>query len=555
MTREALTESYWPKEAGEIREITLPELLRGAAAAKPDQLALVHGAADPAERREWTYAEFLADAEAAARALLGRYQPGDRIAIWAPNSAEWVILQQAIAMAGMIVVAANPAYRSTELEYMLKQSQAKALFYAGEYRGTQLRDILDEVVPTTPELKDLYCLDRWDDFLSTAASETALPTVAPRDPVQIQYTSGTTGSPKGALLHHMGIVNEATLVGERAGNAEAGGVCINAMPMYHIGGGAVTELQTISAHGTYVVVPAFDPALILELFETYGGTHGLFVPTMLLALLEHPDRAAHDLSSITTLWTGAAPVPEALIRRVTEEFGCRTTILFGQTEMHGVTHQTRVTDSPQDQANSVGQPVPELEVKVVDLLSNEVVPIGEQGEILCRGYQVMLEYFQNPQATKATISDDGWLRMGDIGVMDDRGFVKITGRVKEMIIRGGMNIYPREIEELLFDHPAISEAVVTGVPHEKWGEEVAAVLRLKSGLEMPSAAELKGWCRERIAAHKTPARWYVTANYPMTASGKIQKYILAKNIIEGESEDLIELQLDLPAQVSKEASA
>lgn len=544
MTREALTESYWTKEAGEVREITLPELLREATAAKPDQLALVHGAADLAERREWTYAEFLADVEAAARALLVRYQPGDRIAIWAPNSAEWVILQQAIAMAGMIVVAANPAYRSSELEYMLRQSHAKALFYAGEYRGTQLRDILDEVVPKSPDLKDIFCLDAWGDFLSTTDLSAPLPEVEPRDPVQIQYTSGTTGSPKGALLHHMGIVNEATLVGERAGNDGEGGVCINAMPMYHIGGGAVTELQTISAHGTYVVVPAFDPALILELFETYRGTHGLFVPTMLLALLDHPDRGTRDLSSITTLWTGAAPVAEALIRRVTGEFKCRTTILFGQTEMHGVISQTRVTDSPEDQASSVGQPLPELEVKVVDLLSNEAVPIGEQGEILCRGYQVMLEYFQNPAATTATISNDGWLRMGDIGVMDERGFIKITGRVKEMIIRGGMNIYPREIEDLLFDHPAVNEAVVTGIPHEKWGEEVAAVLRLKPGSEMPTGIELKGWCRERIAAHKTPARWYVTANYPMTASGKIQKYILAKNIVAGETEDLIELQLD-----------
>lgn len=544
MTREPLTESYWPKEAGEVREITLPTLLREAAAAKPDQLALVHGAADLAERREWTYTEFLADVETAAKALLGRYRPGDRIAVWAPNSAEWVILQQAIAMAGMIVVAANPAYRSSELRYMLQQSQAKALFYAGEYRGTQLRDILDEVVPDSPELQDLYCLDAWSDFLSTADSSTELPEVAPRDPVQIQYTSGTTGAPKGALLHHMGIVNEATLVGERAGNAGDGSVCINAMPMYHIGGGAVTELQTISAHGTYVVVPSFDPALILELFETYRGTNGLFVPTMLLALLDHPDRSTRDLSSITTLWTGAAPVAEALIRRVTAEFGCRTTILFGQTEMHGVISQTRVTDSPEDQAGSVGQPLPELEVKVVDLLSDEVVPVGEQGEILCRGYQVMLEYFQNPTATEATISDDGWLRMGDIGVMDERGFLKITGRVKEMIIRGGMNIYPREIEDLLFDHPAVSEAVVTGIPHEKWGEEVAAVLRLKAGSEIPTAIELKTWCRERIAAHKTPSHWYVTGTYPMTASGKIQKYVLARNIISGETEDLIELQLD-----------
>jgi fatty-acyl-CoA synthase len=533
-TKVALAESFWPRESGGgVRDITLPVLLREAADAVPDRLALVHADADPGRRRHWTYREMLRDTERAARALLQRFEPGDRIAIWVPNMAEWVILQQAIAMAGMVVVAANPAYRANELEYVLTQSEARALFYVEEYRGVNLRDIIGQVMPGAPALEVLISMSDWGEFLAGADDSTELPEVAPTDPVQIQYTSGTTGFPKGALLHHKGIVNEATFVGERAGNAD-GGVCINAMPMYHIGGGAVTELQSISAHGTYVVVPAFDPALILELFETYRGTHGLFVPTMLIALLDHPDAATRDLSSIVTLWTGAAPVAEALVHRVVEKFGCQLTILFGQTEMHGVISQTRVTDSPADQAGTVGQPLPELEVKVVDLETDEIVPIGAQGELLCRGYQTMLGYFNMPTETAATITPDGWLRMGDIGTMDERGFLRVTGRVKDMIIRGGLNIYPREVEDLLFTHPALAEAVVVGVPDEQWGERVAAVVRLKAGETMPAPADLKAWCRERISAHKTPTEWFIADAYPMTPSGKVQKFLLVDQIVAGD---------------------
>ena len=535
MTAAHLTESYWPAESSSgVRDITLPELLRGAAAAQPDRLALVDAVPDPAQRRHWTYSEFLAETESVARALLGRFRPGDRIAIWAPNSAEWVILQQAIAMAGMIVVAINPAYRAHELQYVLAQSGATGMFYATEYRGVDLRAVVAEVRPDAPELTQLITMDEWDSFRASGDPELKFPPVAPTDPVQIQYTSGTTGFPKGALLHHKGIVNEATFVGERAGNAAEPGVCVNAMPMYHIGGGAVTELQTISSHGTYVVVPAYDPALVLELIETYRGTHGLFVPTMLLGLLEHPDSKTRDLSSLQTLWTGAAPVAEALVQRVISHFGCKLTILFGQTEMHGVISQTRTTDSPEDQAATVGQPLPELEVKLVDTETGQIVPIGEQGEILCRGYQVMLGYYRLPDHTAATIERDGWLHMGDLATMDDRGFLKITGRVKDMIIRGGMNLYPREIEELLFLHDDIAEAVVLGIPDEKWGEQVGAVIRLKDASQRPTPEELKAWCRERISAHKTPSHWFFVESYPMTPSGKVQKFVLLDQIAAGE---------------------
>ncbi|CAN5236299.1 linear/branched/unsaturated fatty acid:CoA ligase LbuL [soil metagenome] len=529
-----LTESNWAAEVSDgIRDITLPALLREAASAVPDRLALVDGLPVPSERRHWTYAEFLADTEKAARGLLQRFEPGARIAVWAPNTADWVILQQAIAMAGMLVVAINPAYRAAELEYVLTQSGAVGIFFVDEYRGADLRATIDQVRPRTPALRELISLSGWSEFLESGDPHRGFPAVEPLDPVQIQYTSGTTGFPKGALLHHKGIVNEAAFVGQRGGMKD-GGVCINGMPMYHIGGGAVTELATISAHGTYVVMPAFDPALTLELIETYHGTHSLMVPTMLLAVLEHPDGATRDLSSIQTIWSGAATVSEALVRRVKEELGSQFSILFGQTEMHGVISQTRITDSAADQATTVGQPLPELEVKIVDPETGAVMPIGEQGEILCRGYQNMLAYYNMPEETAATIESDGWLHMGDLGTMDDRGFLKITGRVKDMIIRGGVNLFPREIEEMLFAHPEIAEVVVVGIPDERWGEQVGAVIRIKSGFSQPSPMDLKSWCRERISAHKTPSHWFFIDAYPMTPSGKVQKFVLLEQIQSGQ---------------------
>jgi fatty-acyl-CoA synthase len=254
---------------------------------------------------------------------------------------------------------------------------------------------------------------------------------------------------------------------------------------------------------------------------------------MLIAVLDHPDFASYDKSSIKTMMSGAAAVAEQLVRRVISEFGCQVSILFGQTEMHGVISQTRVTDSAADQAGTVGQPLPELEVKIVHPDTGEIVPPGEQGEICCRGYQNMLAYYQMPEETAGTIDPDGWLHMGDIGTMDDRGFIRVTGRVKDMIIRGGLNLYPREIEDLLFDHPAIAEVAVIGIQDEQWGEQVGAIVRLRDGATRPSPEELRSWCRERIAAHKAPTQWFFTDSFPMTPSGKIQKFVLRDQIEAG----------------------
>ena len=528
-----LETSYWPAEPGEVREVTVCELLRHAAATVPDRLALVDCVEDVTARKAWTYAEFVSDAERAARALLARFEPGDRIALWAPNSAEWIVLQQGVAMAGMVLVALNPAYRAREMEFVVKQSGAVALFCVGGYRGFDMRGLATAVQQKLPTLREVVAMEEWDAFLASGDPATELQDVGPYDMIQVQYTSGTTGFPKGAMLHHMGLCNEARFVAERAGMSD-GGVYINAMPMYHIGGGAVTSFGAWAKRGTFVILPGFDPGTILEAFETYAGTHTLVVPTMLIAMLDHPDLARRDLSSLQTILSGAASVPASLVRRTMKTLDCQFSILFGQTETHGVVSQTRVTDTPEDQADTVGQPLPQLELKIADVVSGEPVPIGTQGEICCRGYQNMRGYYDMPQATAATIDGDGWLHMGDIGTMDERGFLRVTGRVKDMIIRGGLNLYPAEIEAALLDHPAIENVAVIGVPDEKWGEQVGAVLRLRAGFDQPTVGELAEFLRDQIAPHKVPVYWTYVDALPMTSTGKTQKFVLRDQAAGGD---------------------
>jgi len=530
-----LETSYWPAEPGEIRQVTVSELLRHAAATVPDRVALVDFTPEPADRKQWTYAEFLDDAEKAARALLTRYEPGERIAVWAPNSGEWVVLQQAVALAGMVLVALNPAYRTRETEFVLRQSGAAAVFCVDSYRGFDMRSMVEGIRADLPELRDVHSFADWQRFLESGDPQQALPAVSPDDIIQVQYTSGTTGFPKGALLHHRGLVNEATFVAERAAFAD-GDVYVNAMPMYHIGGGAVTSFGAWAKRGTFVLLRAFEPGELLRAVEEHAGTHTLVVPTMLIAMLDHPEAQSRDLSSLKTILSGAASVPATLVRRTTSQLGCQFSILFGQTETHGVISQTRVTDSPEDQSETVGQPLPQLEVKIADAVTGEPVSLGTPGEICIRGYQTMRGYYEMPAETAATIDPDGWLHMGDVGAMDARGFLRITGRVKDMILRGGLNLYPAEIEAVLLDHPAVETAAVIGVPDERWGEQVGAVLRIRPGVDRPSVQELAAFVREQIAPHKTPTYWAFVPELPMTPTGKIQKFALREQLDAGQLE-------------------
>ncbi|MBP2479362.1 acyl-CoA synthetase (AMP-forming)/AMP-acid ligase II [Crossiella equi] len=527
-----LTESYWPADAdAEVLDFTTGDLLRHGARHVPHRLALVEVAPPGApsltgaERtdRTWTYAQLHETALRCANWLLRHFRPGDRITVWAPNVPEWLVLQYGAALAGLVLVTANPALRPAELRYVLTQSGSAGLFHVDTFRGTAMAGTAAEMESTVDGLRVVSLTGWLKEVEELAASEADLPPVSPDDPVQIQYTSGTTGFPKGALLHHRGMVTNASFVARRAGFPE-GGVWATGLPMFHTGGSGMSVLGCASAFGTFVLCQYFDPTLVLDALERYRADLFAGVPTMMLGVLEHPEFASRNLGSVKIVASGGASVPPALVRRAEEAFGARFFTVYGQTEVGAIATATKPEDSDEDKANTVGQPLWQIEVSIVDPTTGARVPVGEQGEIWLRGYQRMLAYYDLPEETAATIRPDGWLRTGDIGTMDSRGYVRITGRSKDMIIRGGENIYPREIEDLLVRHPAIADAVVVGLPDEQWGEVVAAVLRPAPGLPLPPVAELHQYCRDHLAPHKTPRSWHSTDAFPLTASGKIQKF-------------------------------
>jgi len=532
----ALTTSHWPKdESRPVHDTTVGDVLRAAAAAAPDRVALMAGVPDPAGRRRWTYAELLADAERAAKALLGRFQPGERVAVWAPNLAEWVVLEMAAGLAGLVLVTVNPAYRPAELAYVLRQSRAAGIFFVPEFRGNPMAASLESVRPDLEDLREAVSFDDWAAFVDSADPSVELPVVRPEDPAQIQYTSGTTGFPKGAFLHHRGIVNNARFTAEIMGVAD-GDVWLNPMPLFHTGGCVLGALGTVWARATHIPVLLFDPGLVLELLESERVNIMGGVPTMLIALMEHPDFGSRDLSSLHSVLSGGSTVPAELVRRIESALGVRFGIVYGQTEASPVITQTRPDDSPDDKAETIGQPQPQQEVRLADPATGETVPVGEIGEILARGYNVMLGYFEMPDATAEAIDADGWLHTGDLARMDARGYLTIEGRLKDMVIRGGENLYPREIEELLFRHPAVAEVAVFGVPDDKWGEELACVVRRGAGPEAAGVGEqeLRAFVREHLAPQKTPRYWAFLDTLPLTPSGKIQKFVLREQFVKGE---------------------
>jgi len=527
-----LLSSYWPRDTSQhMISTTLGELLRGAAQKSPDRIALVEGIPDKEARRRWTYRDLLDQADRIARSLLARFQPGERVAICSPNCPEWVLLQLGASLAGIILVPMNPAFRKAEIDHILKTAGAAGLFFTDRYRDVDLAAIVRDLAPGLPDLRVTVSLSDWDDFVSSAPSDVPLPEIGPDDILQIQFTSGTTGFPKGACLTHRGVITSATY-SARVGGLPDGGVWINAMPMFHIGGVA-TEIGTFAQNGTYVLMPGFDAGLMLELFESERGVTTLVVPTMLHGLLEHPDINRRDTSSIQVIACGASAVPPPLIRRAKQTFGCDFTIPFGQTELSGMFCQALPSDSTEDQCETVGRPLPHVEVKIADPLTGDVRATGEIGEIWVRGYQTMTGFFGMPEETRKTITDDGWLKTGDLATMDDRGYLRITGRLKDMIIRGGMNLYPAEIEYVLVNHPNVAQVSVVGVADEKWGEVVAAVIVPASSNVSPDPDMLDAYCRESLAAHKTPSLWYFVESFPTNATGKVQKFAIQDWIRSG----------------------
>jgi fatty-acyl-CoA synthase len=521
--------AYLSRPEEPLEAMTIGDLLRARAVASPAIVALKEIGPDGEIGRSWTYAELLADAERFGRALANRHRPGARLAVYANNIPEWILLEIGSALAGTVLVTANPAWQASELHYVLDQSRAEALYCVDEFRGNPMRAIADKVCADLPAIRRPIDL-RDHAALFEGEESGTLPPVRRGDIAPIQFTSGTTGQPKGALLHHRGLVRNACDIMERAGLG-AGDVFLHIMPMFHTTGCAMCVLGAIGAGATMLLPPLFDPALVARIVDQERPALLLAVPTMLVALLGEHSSGGYDFSSLTRIVSGGDTVPPELIRRVTAAFGAVVQLVYGQTECSpGITMSC--PDDPPDSLATVGRPLPNVEVAIRGPQSRETLAVGEEGEICTRGYHVMAGYDGDPAATAEAIDGDGWLRTGDLGFLDPRGFLTITGRIKDMIIRGSENLYPAEIELAMLEHPDVSEVAVVGVPCPIYGEQAVCFMR-PSGERRPDAAELKAFIRQRLSPQKTPAHWLWVDRWPLTGSGKIQKFRLAEQFESG----------------------
>lgn len=533
-----LKESYWSADTSSVlREWSVGEELRKAAAEVPDRIALVDGVPDSGKRRRWTYAQLLADAERVASALLKKFEPGERVAVWSPNSAEWVLLEYGSAIAGVILVTINPQYRERELHYVLDLAKVSGLFVVDEYRGFNTLEASLQAQKDLPSLREVICFSDFEAFINTGNELLPFPEVKPYDPYIVMWTSGTTGAQKGALLHHMGCLNSDFFVAERCELGD-GGCWVNPLPLFHIAACGLAVFGCLTNRAKLVILPGLDVPLMLELMGKEKCTMSLLVPTVLEAFLASPDLKKHDLSSLKNIMTdGSKPIMH-LVRKL-RELGITTTVVYGQTETHGVTtcmHTEDLKEYNGDKILHSGQPMPQCEMKIADPETGSVLPLHTQGEIQVRGYQKMKEYYNLPEQTAQTIDSEGWLHTGDLGTMDEHGFVNVTGRLKDMLRRGGENIYPREIEILLEEHPKVDRAIVIGVPDSYWGEEVGAIIIPKSLDDKPEYDELLEYCRERLTSFKKPVLWHTCAleAIPMSTTGRIQKFKIIEQIKSGE---------------------
>ncbi|MHC5261228.1 AMP-binding protein [Streptomyces sp. UC4497] len=503
--------------------------LRKVVEARPEREALV----DVPSGRRWTYAEFGADVDELARGLMARgIAKGDRVGIWAVNCAEWVLVQYATARIGAIMVNINPAYRAHELAFVLKQSGVSLLVSSTEHKGTDYRELVRQVAPECPKLREQVFIGTgsWDALVAAADSvtegqlEARDAELSCDDPVNLQYTSGTTGFPKGATLSHHNILNNGYWVGETVGYTEQDRVCLP-VPFYHCFGMVMGNLGATS-HGACIVIPgpSFEPAATLRAVQQERCTSLYGVPTMFIAELNLPDFGSYDLSTLRTGIMAGSPCPVEVMKRVVAEMHmAEVSICYGMTETSPVSLQTRRDDDLERRTGTVGRVLPHIEVKVIDPVTGVTLPRGEPGELCTRGYSVMLGYWDEPEKTAEVIDAGRWMHTGDIAVIREDGYGQIVGRIKDMIIRGGENISPREIEEFLYGHPKIADVQVVGVPHEKYGEEVLACVILRDPADTLTLDEMRAFCRDRLAHYKIPSRLRLLERFPMTVSGKVRK--------------------------------
>jgi fatty-acyl-CoA synthase len=517
---------------------TIGQNFDATAASWPDREALV----DVPTGRRWTYAALQQDVDELARGFLAAgVAKGDRVGIWAPNCAEWVLVQYATAKIGAILVNVNPAYRAHELEYVLNQAGVSMLVVHPTTERSDFPAMVESVRSECAALSSVVVIgsDSWQALVAGAgavaadALEAAAAALAFDEPINIQYTSGTTGFPKGATLSHHNILNNGYFVGELLAYTEADRVCLP-VPFYHCFGMVMGNLGATS-HGACIVIPApsFDPGATLAAVAAERCTSLYGVPTMFIAELNHPSLAALDLSCLRTGIMAGSPCPVEVMKRVIAEMNMsEVAICYGMTETSPVSTQTRRDDDIDRRTATVGSVMPHVEVKVVDPATGLVVARGEPGELCTRGYSVMLGYWDNEKATDAAIDAARWMHTGDLAVMRDDGYVNIVGRIKDMVIRGGENIYPREIEEFLYSHPDIVDVQVIGVPDARYGEELCAWVRLREGADPLTAEGLRAFCGDRIARYKIPRYVHIADEFPMTVTGKVRKVEMRERSVE-----------------------
>ncbi len=528
-TTRALSHAAGPRDVP-LLELTIGEALRLAVERFGDREALVVRE----QNHRATYRELWDEVGLAARGLLARgVRPGDRVGIWAPNRHEWLVTQYATARIGAVLVTINPAYKAAELQYALAKTGVSLLVLARGFRQADYVAMLDEVRAQCPLLRETVVLeDAWEDLLADgedvaeADLEAIEATLDPADPINVQFTSGTTGAPKGATLSHRNILNNGYFTGRILRYAENDRVCVP-VPFYHCFGMVLANLACLT-HGACLVVPgaSFDPVSTLRAVEEERCTSLYGVPTMFIAQLEHPRIGDFDLSSLRTGIMAGAPCPVEVMSQVRSQMHMdEVTIGCGMTETAPLSTQTAVDDEVDKRVTTVGRVHPHVEVKIVDPVTGATVPHGTPGEQCTRGYSVMLGYWDDERATREAIDDDGWMHSGDLATMDADGYVKIVGRIKDMLIRGGENIYPREVEEFLVSIPEVSDAYVIGVPSARYGEEVMAWVKLRDGSAM-GPEQLTAACRGRIATYKIPRYWRLVDRFPMTITGKVQKFVM-----------------------------
>ncbi|KAJ3319147.1 Fatty-acid-CoA ligase FadD35_1 [Boothiomyces sp. JEL0866] len=486
-----------------------------------------------------TYKEFWDQVGVAAQSLLAiGVKKGDRVGIWAPNRFEWMVIQYATARVGAIMVAINPGYKAHELSYALQLSQTSVLFHSKSFKDLNYVDILSSIRHEVSDLKQSIVMDYdWKDFIAESKKSSidevnaVESTLTEFDPINIQFTSGTTGNPKGAMLSHRNILNNGYFTGKTLKLTDKDRIC-TPVPFYHCFGMVLSNLAC-TTHGATVVVPndVFNPKASLEAIQAEKCTGLYGVPTMMIATLDEPDFDKYDLSSLRTGLMAGSTCPIQLMKEVVGKMHMKeVSIGYGMTETSPLSTQTKLTDSLEKRVSTVGQVHPHVQIKVIDPDTNEIVDRGVAGELCTKGYSVMHSYYRNPEATEKSITD-GWMHTGDLAVMDEEGYVNIVGRIKDLIIRGGENIYPREIEELLHTHPKVSEAQVIGLPSEYYGEELCVWVKAKPG-ENPTEAELKEFCHENTADFKVPRIWKFVDGFPLTVTGKVQKFIMRKESAE-----------------------